>query len=100
MVPGGAVGLVPGVALAAEHRQPSIAVVVARPSRSLVATPHRRLWARMPHLLDRKGPVMTRPTTRRTNYRISRRMSAIHRAHATAPHLGCVLCMTATTPTR
>ena len=35
---------------------------------------------------------MTRSTARRTPYRITRRMAAIHRAHSTAPHLGCVLC--------
>jgi hypothetical protein len=43
---------------------------------------------------------MTRQTTRRTNYRITRRMSAIHRTHATAPHLGCILCMVGVTPAR
>ena len=37
---------------------------------------------------------MTRQTARPANYRITRRMAAIHRTHATAPHLGCVLCMT------
>ena len=36
---------------------------------------------------------MTRPSSRRVSYRISRRMAAIHRTHATAPHLGCVLCI-------
>ena len=43
---------------------------------------------------------MTRSTTPRSNYRITRRMAAIHRAHATAPHFGCVLCMVGATPTR
>jgi hypothetical protein len=43
---------------------------------------------------------MTRPTARRSNYRITRRMAAIHRAHATAPHLGCVLCFASAAPTR
>jgi hypothetical protein len=43
---------------------------------------------------------VTRSTTRRSNYRITRRMAAIHRAHATAPHLGCVLCMVGATPPR
>ena len=43
---------------------------------------------------------MTRPTTRRSNYRITRRMAAIHRTHTTAPHLGCVLCMTGGYPAR
>ena len=36
---------------------------------------------------------MTHATPRPANYRITRRMAARHRAHATAPHLGCVLCM-------
>ena len=43
---------------------------------------------------------MAHATTRRSNYRITRRMAAIHRTHATAPHLGCVLCMTGATPPR
>jgi hypothetical protein len=43
---------------------------------------------------------MTRQTTRRMNYRITRRMSAVHRTHATAPHLGCILCMVGLTPAR
>jgi hypothetical protein len=37
---------------------------------------------------------MTRPARRPANHRITRRMALAHRAHATAPHLGCVLCMT------
>lgn len=37
---------------------------------------------------------MTRPSPRPATHRITRRMAAIHRTHATAPHLGCVLCMT------
>ena len=36
---------------------------------------------------------MTRPTPRRVSYRITRRMAAIHRTDASAPHLGCVLCI-------
>jgi len=36
---------------------------------------------------------MTRPSSRRVSYRITRRMAAIHRTHATAPHFGCVLCV-------
>jgi len=43
---------------------------------------------------------MPRRTTRRTNYRITRRISAIHRTHATALHLGCILCMVGMTPAR
>jgi hypothetical protein len=43
---------------------------------------------------------MTRQTTRRSTYRITRRMSAIHRTHATAPHLGCVLCIVGVAPAR
>jgi hypothetical protein len=41
---------------------------------------------------------MTRQASRRSTYRITRRMSAIHRTHATAPHLGCVLCIVGVTP--
>jgi hypothetical protein len=43
---------------------------------------------------------MTRPTTRRSHYRITRRMTAIHRAHSTAPHFGCVLCIVGDAPSR
>ena len=43
---------------------------------------------------------MTRPTSRRPNYRITRRMAAVHRTLATAPHLGCILCMVGVTPAR
>ena len=39
---------------------------------------------------------MTRPSSRRSPYRITRRMAAIHRTHATAPHFGCVLCFVET----
>jgi hypothetical protein len=42
----------------------------------------------------------TRATARRSSYRITRRMTAIHRAHSTAPHLGCVLCIVGATPGR
>jgi hypothetical protein len=44
---------------------------------------------------------MTRPTTtRRSNYRITRRIAVVHKAHATAPHLGCVLCVIGVLPPR
>ena len=47
---------------------------------------------------------MTRPITRssarRSSYRITRRMTAIHRAHSTAPHFGCVLCIVGAGPAR
>jgi hypothetical protein len=51
------------------------------------------------HPIERTAS-MTRPTARRSNYRITRRLSAIHRTHATAPHLGCVLCIVGVTPAR
>ena len=37
---------------------------------------------------------MTRQTARPANYRITLRIAAINLTHASAPHLGCVLCMT------
>jgi hypothetical protein len=43
---------------------------------------------------------MTRPTAHRSAYRITRRMTAIHRAHSTAPHFGCVLCVVGAAPAR
>ncbi|HEX2755503.1 MAG TPA: hypothetical protein VHM48_08570 [Candidatus Limnocylindrales bacterium] len=43
---------------------------------------------------------MTRTTSRPVNYRITRRMAAVHRADATAPHLGCVLCLVGRAPGR
>jgi hypothetical protein len=44
---------------------------------------------------------LTRPSTaRRSSYRITRGMSAIHRAHSTAPHFGCVLCIVGVVPGR
>jgi hypothetical protein len=41
---------------------------------------------------------MTRSPARRSPYRITRRMAALHRTHATAPHLGCVLCIVGVAP--
>jgi hypothetical protein len=43
---------------------------------------------------------MTRPTTRRSRHRITRQMTAIHRAHSTAPHFGFVLCIVDVAPGR
>ena len=43
---------------------------------------------------------MTRQTTRRSNYRITRRMAAIHRTHLAAPHFGCILCIVEAAPAR
>jgi hypothetical protein len=43
---------------------------------------------------------MSRSNAHRSPYRITRRMAAIHRTHTTAPHFGCVLCMTGHFPAR
>ncbi len=43
---------------------------------------------------------MSRTNTRRSPYRITRRMAAVHRTHTTAPHFGCVLCIVGVGPAR
>jgi len=50
-----------------------------------------------PRTHERTRP-MTRSPARRSPYRITRRMAALHRTHATAPHLGCVLCIVGVAP--
>lgn len=39
-------------------------------------------------------------THRRSPYRNMRRQAAVHRMHATAPHLGCGLCIVGAGPGR
>ena len=43
--------------------------------------------------------TMTRPANRRSPYRITRRMAALHRRH-TAGYPGCVLCIIGAVPAR
>ncbi len=43
---------------------------------------------------------MTRPGSRRSAYRVNRRIIAAHRAHANAAYPACVLCIIGGTSTR
>ena len=43
---------------------------------------------------------MTRPTTRRSSYRVNRRTVAAHRAHGNAAYPACVLCIIENPPSR
>jgi len=43
---------------------------------------------------------MTRPTARRSPYRVNRRTVAAHRGHANAAYPACVLCIIGNAPSR